>query len=90
MAVVRRLVELKRSEKALYEGAVEWNEPENGDKIVSFSRVAGDEKVTLYANVSKENTECAAPHGKLLMSNGANIEDGKLCIAPYGYVVVKC
>jgi len=89
MSVLRGLVELKRSEKALYEGAVEWNVTENDDKIVSFTRVADGEKVALYANVSKEPTECAAPYGKPLMSSGANIEDGKLYLAPYGYAIVN-
>ena len=89
MAVISQLVSLKRSEKALYEGVVEWNETENSDKIVSFSRVAGDEKVTLYANVSKESTECAIEIGKTIMASGATIDGKKLCLAPYGYAIIK-
>lgn len=90
MAVLKELVALKRSEAALYEGEVVWNEPENGDKIVSFSRVSGDGKITLYANISKEPAECKAADGKVLMSSGAEIRDGKLCLSPYGYIIVKC
>ena len=89
MAVLKELTALKRSEVALYEGEVVWNEPENGDKTVSFSRVAEGERITLYANVSKEATECGAENGTTLISRGAEFKDGKIHLEPYGYAVVK-
>ena len=87
--VIRRLVELKRSEPALYAGAVEWNEVENDGKIVSFSRVLGDERITLYANVSREAAECKASGGGALLSSGVVIEGGKFVFEKYGYIITK-
>ena len=89
MAVLKKLTALKKSENVLCEGAVEWNEPENSDKIVSFSRVAEGERITLYANVSKKAAECGAESGTTLISRGAEFKDGKIHLAPYGYAVVK-
>ncbi len=89
MEIVRALVELKRSKKPLFDGKVEWNITEMPEKICSFSRVADGEKITLYANVSKENAECVAKSGKWLMSSGVSAEGDKLCLAPYGYVIVE-
>ena len=89
MGVVNQLVALKRSEKALYEGEVEWNTTEAPEKITSFSRVADGEKVALYANISKETAECYAEDGNILMSSGAELEKGRLSLAPYGYVIIK-
>ena len=76
MAKVRELAELKRKCRPLYEGKVVWNETEYKEKIVSFSRVAGNEKITLYANVSKESVEF--------------VHDGrKISLEPYGYSIVN-
>ena len=59
----------------IYEGEVVWNETEYKEKIVSFSRVSGNEKITLYANMSKENVEFI--HG-----------ERKISLDAYGYVIV--
>jgi glycosidase len=76
MAKLRELVALKRESRALYEGEVVWNETDSPEKIVCFSRVAGDEKVTLYANVTKEAVEFS--------HNGREIS-----LPPYGYEITK-
>lgn len=89
MAVVRSLVALKRSEPALYEGSVEWNETENSGRIVSFSRVVGGERITLCANVSRESAECAAPAGRALASSRVAADGARLCFEPYGYILIK-
>ena len=67
---------------------VVWNEVENSDKIVSFTRVAGGERVTFYANVSKEAAACSAAEGRVLIERGAKLGDS-LCLEPYGYVIIK-
>ena len=88
MEVVNKLVSLKRGERALYEGEVIWNEVENDDKIVSFTRAAQDERVTLFANVSKESALCRGVVGKVLIERGAKLGES-LCLEPYGYVIIK-
>ena len=89
MAVVKRLVELKRSEKALFDGAVEWNNTEIPEKIVSFSRIADEDKITFIGNFSKETAVCAAIAGEMLISSGAEISGESLTLAPYGYAIIK-
>ena len=75
MAKLRQLVALKRKYKALYEGDVVWNETDHPEKIVSFSRVCGNEKITLYANVTKESVEFVH-------------DERKISLDPYGYVII--
>ena len=89
MELLCRLVELKRSERALFDGKVEWNDTEIPEKICSFSRIADIEKVTFIGNFSKEAVECAYEDGKVLLSSGAETKDGRLTLAPYGYMIIK-
>ena len=88
MEVINKLVSLKRGERALYEGEVIWNEVENDDKIVSFTRAAQGERVTLFANVSKESALCRGVEGRVLIERGAKLGES-LCLEPYGYVIIK-
>ena len=89
MSALNKLVELKRSEKALYEGEVEWLDTKAPEKITAFARKAGDESIIFVGNFSKESTECDAVTGRVLASNGIEIKGEGMVLAPYGYAIIK-
>ena len=86
--VVKTLNSLKREVAVLREGKTEWKKQDN-DYILSFDRVSGTEMVTFAGNFSDGCAEIEAYNGEILLSNNAEIKNGKVKLSKYGYVIIR-
>ena len=86
--IVKTLNSLKREVAVLSEGETEWTKTDS-DYILAFDRISDTEKVTFIGNFSDECAEIEAPNGEILLSNNAEIKDGKIKLSKYGYAIIR-
>ena len=67
IAYLRRLVELKRTQPALRDGA--FADPYESRSVYGFSRVLGDECLTVRANFSSRAVKAPMPAGEVIFSS---------------------
>ena len=88
MEVIKRLNEIRSSEKALWTGETKWIETEHADDILAFSRSLENEKIIFIGNFSEKHLSLSAKIGKVLLKNRAECSE-KLKLSPYGYIIFK-
>ena len=88
MAVVKRLNEIRFSEKTLWSGETKWIETEHSEDVLAFSRSLENETIIFIGNFSEKNLSLSIKTGNVLLENGAEYSE-KLELAPYGYIIFK-
>ena len=95
MALMKKLSELRMSNKALWKGKTAWLDNSAPDAVVSFVRTCDGEQIAVVANATNKAVEASVEigTGSAMLSRGAKLSaDGgktRVKLAPYAYAVVK-
>lgn len=85
--LVKKLNTLKAENEILQNGSTVWLETDS-DSILAFERVLDGKKLTYVGNFADEKAETdLTVNGDILLSAGVRIENDKLTLSKYGYVV---
>ena len=85
--LVKKLNTLKAENEILQNGSTVWLETDS-DSILAFERVLDGKKLTYVGNFADEKAETdLTVNGDILLSAGICIENDKLTLSKYGYVV---
>lgn len=94
--VMKGLNKIKKTSETLCLGETVWLSNTAPEKIISFARVLGNEKIVFIGNMSKDSTECKVSEltfdiKEKLFESEEKIENisGQIIIPPYGYIVLK-
>lgn len=86
--VMKTLNCLKREIDVFGFGKTEWIEVDS-DCVLSFERITDTEKVIFTGDFSDDYAEISVPEAKISLSNNAQIEDGKVKLSGFGYLILK-
>ena len=96
LALIRKLIRLRRNDSVFYDGVQEW--VENGEKknVVAFVRRNGDNAVFVAANLRPMDTSFIPEGVRLdpvqspILSEDVKIDaDGNVRFGPYGFIVQR-
>ncbi len=93
-AMLRKLGDLRRTNKAFQAGEMVWHKNSNPDAVLSFARrAAGEKDVVFVANFTADavavTVEDLAPDAKTLLSNCGKVANGSVALEPWGFVIVE-
>jgi glycosidase len=88
MGVIKRLNEIRFSEKTLWSGETKWIETEHANDVLAFSRSLKNETIIFIGNFSEKTVSLSIKAGSVLLENGTKHSE-KLDLAPYGYIIFK-
>ena len=87
--IIKELNTLRASSAILQSGKTIWNDT-SLDRVLHFSRVSDDGTITFIGNFSAEEIEMVLDRkAESLLSNNVCMENGKLRLSKYGYMVFK-
>ena len=95
LALMKKLSELRMSNKALWKGKTTWLDNSAPDAVVSFVRTCDGEKIAVLANATNKPAEAVVEieAGSIMLSRGAELSANggktRAKLAPYAYAVVK-
>lgn len=93
LALIRRLIELRHTVRALQDGNQEWIETSAPDSVIAFARRLDDgSAVCVYGNVKGEPIEFKLPFnvdGKVLLDHSATRNGSSVRLGPWGYLALE-
>jgi len=93
MAFVKKINELYHTCEALHDGKLTWLSNSAEDKVVSYLKTCGEQKILVAVNTKNVPvTAEIAYDGKtaeVLLASDQAMEDGQFVFGPYGYCIIK-
>lgn len=91
--IIKKLNEFKKQSDILMYGETEWIKNSNPEYTVTFKRKYNGKTIMFAGNTAKEGSTADAEqipqNAKVLFSNNAAINDGKIDFGRMGYIVVE-
>lgn len=92
LAFVKKIYALRHNSDGIENGNFEWIENSMPEKIISYARVSAKQKLIVAVNIANGTVDTVLEaDGKInvLMSRGAQINDGNTVFEPYGYIIAE-
>ncbi len=89
---IKRIHSLRHNSDGIENGELEWIKNNMPEKIISYARVSAKQKLIVAVNIANESVNTVLKtDGKInvLMSRGAQINDGNTMFEPYGYIIAE-